>query len=153
MSLEFSLEVDDLDPETVQRRFGNRELEPEHWEAVAQERRILRALTEDEETMLHYARNMALDLMDWDDGSGRWRSGITQMADRLRAEEDYDDLLRIATKNAPADVSRLLEWLIEDGIERGTGFPACTELEESFHLVLGKVKFSEDPSPGDLEIG
>lgn len=144
MSVDFVLEVDDLDAETVQRKFGDLELEPEHWEALKQERRILRALAGDEETMLRYARNMALDLMRWDDGTGRWRSGITQMADLLCTEGDYDDLLRVAVKHAPADVSRLLEWLIADGIERGIGFPACTELEESFRLMLTRSSFEEE---------
>lgn len=143
MSVEFVLEVDDLDTEAVQRRFGDLEIEPERWEEVEQERRIFRALAEDEETMLRYARNMALDLMEWDDGTGRWRSGMTQMADRLRAKEDYDNLLRIAAKEAPADVGRLLEWRIADGIERGIGFPALTELEESFRLTLNKAEFVE----------
>ena len=143
MSVEFVLEVDDLDPETVQRRVGDLEIEPERWEDVEQERRILRALAEDKETMLRYARNMALDLMEWDDDAGRWRSGVTQMADRLRAKEDYDDLLRIAAKEAPADVGRLLERLIADSIERGIGFPALTELEESFRLTLEKAEFVE----------
>ena len=141
MSVDFVLEVDDLDAEAIGRKFGDLDLEPEHWEAIKQERRILHALAENEETMLRYARNMALDLMRWDDGTGRWRSGMTQMADRLRAQEDYDDLLRVAVEQAPEDVSLLLEWLIADGIERGIGFPACTELEESFRLTLEKAEF------------
>ena len=100
--------------------------------------------------MLRYARSMALDLMEWDDVAGRWRSGVTQMTDRLGAEEDYDDLLRVAAKGAPADLGRLLEWLIADGIERGIGFPALTELEESFRLTLEKAEFvEEEPSENE----
>lgn len=146
MTLEFVLEVEDLDPETVQRKFGGIELEPEMWEAVRQERLILLALANDGQAMLRYARNMAVDLMDWDDGSGRWNSGIDQMADCLRAKDDYDDMLRDALKEASVEIGRLLEWLIEDGIDRGVGFPACTELEESFRLTLEKADFVEQPT-------
>lgn len=122
------------------------------WEAVQQERKILLALADDEETMLRYARNMAVDLLDWDDGSGMWISGINQVADRLREKEDYDDLLRDAVKGAPEDVGRLLEWLIADGIERGVGFPAYTELEESFRLTLTKAEFAEEVVPEDERV-
>ena len=40
-------------------------------------------------------------------------------------------------------VGRLQEWLIADDIERGIGFPALTELRESFLLTLKKAEFVE----------
>lgn len=147
MSLEFTLEVDDLDPETVQKRFGDVEIEPEMWEAIAEERKILLALVEDQETILRYSQNSALDLLSWEDGSGRWRSGVGQADDRLRAKEGYDELLLAGVKHAPPDVRQLLERLLAEGVEWGVGFPAETELEESFRLTLEKAEFVEEAPP------
>lgn len=54
------------------------------------------------------------EAVDWDDGSGR-SSFVAQLADRLRETDDHDHMLRNTVKGAPAEVGRLLEWLIADG--------------------------------------
>lgn len=138
MSLEVHLEVDDLDPETVQKRFGDIELESELVEDIEEARRILRALVKKEGVARVYILNMAVDLMDWEDEAGRWRSGINQISDGLHARErtdDYPDLLRAAVRGNSLGEEPLLERLISEGIDRGVGFPACTE--------LAKAKFTE----------
>jgi len=55
------------------------------------------------------------EAVDWDGGSGRSSFVIAQLADRLCETDDHDHMLRNTVKGAPAEVGRLLEWLIADG--------------------------------------